>query len=155
MTFPVILRFHKKFPVILRNSLEFLGTFQITQSDFTFNLEFLRIPGNSQTLFFNLGISRNSKFQFTVKNHTFHSQDFLRIFSQEFLRISQEFLGILKVISQGWSAVHGFQSPGSTACCHLYSISWICCTFVLHHAVVQSLGCFTKKKKVCYCRQFR
>ena len=54
-----------------------------------------------------------------------------------------------------WSAVHGFQNPGWTACRHLYSISWICCTFVLHHAVVQSLGCFTKKKKVCYCRQFR
>ena len=54
-----------------------------------------------------------------------------------------------------WSAVHGFQNPGWTACRHLYSISWICCTFVLHHAVVQSLGCFTKKKNVCYCRQFR
>ena len=54
-----------------------------------------------------------------------------------------------------WSAVHGFQNPGWTACRHLYSFSWICCTFVLHHAVVQSLGCFTKKKKVCYCRQFR
>ena len=40
---------------------------------FSFNLEFLRIPGNSQSLFFNLGIPRNSKFQFTLKNHTFHS----------------------------------------------------------------------------------
>ena len=34
-------------------------------------------------------------------------------------------------------------------------ISWICCTFVLHQTVVQCLGCFTKKKKVCYCRQFQ
>ena len=30
-----------------------------------------------------------------------------------------------------WSAVHGFQNPGWTACRHLYSISWIWCTFVL------------------------
>ena len=48
---------------------------------FSLNLEFLRIPENSLSLFFNLGIPRNSKFQFTEKNHTFHSQEFLRIFS--------------------------------------------------------------------------
>ena len=53
-----------------------------------------------------------------------------------------------------WSAVHGFQNPRWRACLHLYSISWICCTLFLHHAIVQSLGCFSKKKEVCYWRQF-
>ena len=72
-----------KFPVILWNSQKFYeipSNSQISQktpSDskklfgiswnvldfsvwFSFNLEFLRIPGNSQSLFFNLGIPRNS-----------------------------------------------------------------------------------------------
>ena len=86
MKFPVILRFHKKIP---SDSKKFSGI-SWNVLDFSVNYFFSH---NSQSLFCNLGIPRNSKFQFTMKNHTFHSQ--------EFLRISQEFLGILKVISRG------------------------------------------------------
>ena len=85
-----------KFPVILWNSqlfYEIPSNSQISQkipSDskklfgiswnvldfsvwFSFNLEFLRIHSHYFLTWEFLGILRNSKFQFTVKNHTFHS----------------------------------------------------------------------------------
>lgn len=58
-----------------------------------------------------------------------------------------------------WSAVHHFQNPRWTSCCHLFHIWWrssgfVACLFFIM-PFFESMGSGTKEKKVCNCQQFR